>query len=152
MERMGLLSEPTAVAWKSNSLPPNRLGHSHATLRRAVLSILLLERITFMKAARNGLRYPGGVRTSTFLLGTLVADRRQTHRNPDQWEFYVVRSGRGGLEEYEAALRDNKIDERVLPNLTQEDLKEISVSIVGHRRRLSDSNQRSCRSQRSKFA
>jgi hypothetical protein len=30
-----------------------------------------------------------------------------------------------GLEEYEVAFRDNKIDERVLPNLTQEDLKEI---------------------------
>ena len=39
-----------------------------------------------------------------------------------------------GLEEYEAAFRDNKIDERVLPNLTQEDLKEIGVGPVGHRR------------------
>ena len=38
-----------------------------------------------------------------------------------------------GLEEYEAAFRDNKIDERVLPNLTQEDLKEIGVGPVGHR-------------------
>jgi SAM (Sterile alpha motif) domain-containing protein len=28
------------------------------------------------------------------------------------------------LEEYEEAFRDNKINERVLPNLTQEDLKE----------------------------
>jgi hypothetical protein len=39
-----------------------------------------------------------------------------------------------GLEEYEAAFRDNKIDERVVPNLTQEDLKEIGVGPVGHRR------------------
>src|ERR1700741_2345833 len=39
-----------------------------------------------------------------------------------------------GLEEYEAAFRNNKIDERVLPNLTQEDLKEIGVGPVGHRR------------------
>ena len=39
-----------------------------------------------------------------------------------------------GLEEYEAAFRDNKVDERVLPNLTQEDLKEIGVGPVGHRR------------------
>ena len=39
-----------------------------------------------------------------------------------------------GLEEYEAAFGDNKIDERVLPNLTQEDLKEIGVGPVGHRR------------------
>jgi SAM domain (Sterile alpha motif) len=35
-----------------------------------------------------------------------------------------------GLEEYEAAFRNNKIDERVLPNLTQEDLKEIGVGPV----------------------
>ena len=39
-----------------------------------------------------------------------------------------------GLEEYEAAFGDNKINERVLPNLTQEDLKEIGVGPVGHRR------------------
>ena len=38
-----------------------------------------------------------------------------------------------GLEEYEAAFRENKINERVLPNLTQEDLKEIGVGPVGHR-------------------
>jgi class 3 adenylate cyclase/tetratricopeptide (TPR) repeat protein len=39
-----------------------------------------------------------------------------------------------GLERYEAAFRDNEIDERVLPSLTQEDLKEIGVGPVGHRR------------------
>jgi hypothetical protein len=43
-----------------------------------------------------------------------------------------------GLEEYEAAFRNNKINERVLPNLTQEDLKEIGVGPVGHRRILLD--------------
>jgi class 3 adenylate cyclase/tetratricopeptide (TPR) repeat protein len=43
-----------------------------------------------------------------------------------------------GLEEYEAAFRDNKIDERVLPSVTQEDLKEIGVGPVGHRRKLLD--------------
>ena len=32
-----------------------------------------------------------------------------------------------GLGEYEAAFRENEIDETVLPNLTQEDLKEIGV-------------------------
>jgi len=41
-----------------------------------------------------------------------------------------------GLERYEAAFRDNEIDERVLPSLTQEDLKEIGVDPVGHRRML----------------
>ena len=39
-----------------------------------------------------------------------------------------------GLGKYEAAFRDNKINERVLPNLTQEDLKEIGVGPVGRRR------------------
>jgi class 3 adenylate cyclase/tetratricopeptide (TPR) repeat protein len=41
-----------------------------------------------------------------------------------------------GLERYEAAFRDNEIDERVLQSLTQEDLKEIGVGPVGHRRML----------------
>jgi class 3 adenylate cyclase/predicted ATPase len=41
-----------------------------------------------------------------------------------------------GLERYEAAFRENEIDERVLPSLTQEDLKEIGVGPVGHRRML----------------
>src|SRR6516162_3340675 len=39
-----------------------------------------------------------------------------------------------GLGKYEATFRENEIDERVLPNLTQEDLKEIGVGPVGHRR------------------
>ena len=36
-----------------------------------------------------------------------------------------------GLERYEAAFRENEINERVLPSLTQEDLKEIGVGPVG---------------------
>ena len=39
-----------------------------------------------------------------------------------------------GLEEYEAAFRNNKINEQVLPSLTAEDLKELGVSALGHRR------------------
>jgi class 3 adenylate cyclase len=39
-----------------------------------------------------------------------------------------------GLGQYEAAFRENEINERVLPSLTQEDLKEIGVGPVGHRR------------------
>jgi hypothetical protein len=42
-----------------------------------------------------------------------------------------------GLEEYEAAFRD-KIDETVLPSLTAEDLKELGVTALGHRRKLLD--------------
>jgi hypothetical protein len=43
-----------------------------------------------------------------------------------------------GLERYEAAFRENEIDNTVLPNLTAEDLKDLGVSIVGHRRKLLD--------------
>jgi class 3 adenylate cyclase/predicted ATPase len=43
-----------------------------------------------------------------------------------------------GLEQYEAAFRENEIDETVLPRLTAEDLKDLGVSIVGHRRKLLD--------------
>src|SRR5215471_10654504 len=43
-----------------------------------------------------------------------------------------------GLGQYEQAFRDNEIDERVLPSLTAEDLKDLGVKLVGHRRRLLD--------------
>jgi class 3 adenylate cyclase len=39
---------------------------------------------------------------------------------------------------YEAAFRDNAITEKVLPNLTAEDLKDLGVGMVGHRRTLLD--------------
>jgi hypothetical protein len=41
-----------------------------------------------------------------------------------------------GLEGYEAAFRDNEIDWAVLPKLTADDLKDIGVTAVGHRRKL----------------
>jgi hypothetical protein len=40
------------------------------------------------------------------------------------------------LERCEEAFRENEVDEAVLPNLTQEDLKEIGVGPAGHRRKL----------------
>src|ERR1022692_788405 len=43
-----------------------------------------------------------------------------------------------GLERYEGAFRDNEIDEWVLPSLTVEDLKDLGVGIVGHRRKILD--------------
>ncbi len=43
-----------------------------------------------------------------------------------------------GLERYEQAFRDNEVDIALLPNLTVEDLKDLGVSLVGHRRRLLD--------------
>ncbi len=58
-----------------------------------------------------------------------------------------------GLEQYERAFRDNAIDGEVLPKLTAEDLKELGVVAVGHRRKLLDGiaalrAQATCRSPR----
>jgi class 3 adenylate cyclase len=41
-----------------------------------------------------------------------------------------------GLEQYEAAFRENAIDDAVLPKLTADDLKDLGITIVGHRRKL----------------
>jgi hypothetical protein len=43
-----------------------------------------------------------------------------------------------GLGEYEAAFRENAINEKVLPNLTAENPKDMGIGIVGHRRMLLD--------------
>jgi len=41
-----------------------------------------------------------------------------------------------GLQQYEKAFRDNEIGATVLPELTSEDLRDIGVSLVGHRGKL----------------
>jgi class 3 adenylate cyclase len=41
-----------------------------------------------------------------------------------------------GLERYEAAFRENDVDAEVLPTLTADDLKEMGITSIGHRRRL----------------
>ena len=43
-----------------------------------------------------------------------------------------------GLGQYEAAFRDNAIEGDLLPSLTADDLKDLGVTIVGHRRKLLD--------------
>jgi class 3 adenylate cyclase/predicted ATPase len=43
-----------------------------------------------------------------------------------------------GLGQYEAVFRENKIDETVLTQLTVEDLQELGVAALGHRRKLLD--------------
>src|SRR5690242_21945732 len=43
-----------------------------------------------------------------------------------------------GLEQYAAAFRDNDIDGEILRRLTAEDLRELGVASIGHRRRLLD--------------
>jgi class 3 adenylate cyclase/tetratricopeptide (TPR) repeat protein len=41
-----------------------------------------------------------------------------------------------GLERYEATFRENDVDAELLPSLTADDLKEIGITSLGHRRRL----------------
>jgi class 3 adenylate cyclase len=41
-----------------------------------------------------------------------------------------------GLERYEQTFRDNEIDAELLPTLTADDLKDLGVAVVGHRRKL----------------
>ena len=41
-----------------------------------------------------------------------------------------------GRERYEATFRENEIDADLLPTLTADDLKDLGVTVVGHRRRL----------------
>ena len=41
-----------------------------------------------------------------------------------------------GLGKYEAAFRENEIDETVLPSLTEEHLKQLGVTALGHRVKL----------------
>ena len=41
-----------------------------------------------------------------------------------------------GLQQYEQAFRENAIDDAVLPELTTDDLKDLGVNLVGHRRKL----------------
>jgi class 3 adenylate cyclase len=70
---------------------------------------------------------------------------------PKAWDIYIDRVTERvsamdvaewlqklGLGQYEPAFRANEIDERVLPSLTAEDLKDLGVGLVGHRRRLLD--------------
>jgi SAM domain (Sterile alpha motif) len=42
------------------------------------------------------------------------------------------------LQQYEAAFRDNAIDDTILLSLTADDLKDLGVDLVGHRRKLLD--------------
>src|SRR6516165_11527040 len=43
-----------------------------------------------------------------------------------------------GLGQYEAAFRENSVTVDLLPNLTPEDLRDLGITLVGHRRRLLD--------------
>ena len=48
-----------------------------------------------------------------------------------------------GLERYEGVFRENEIDERVLPKLNADDLKELGIAALGHRRLLLEADRKS---------
>jgi hypothetical protein len=41
-----------------------------------------------------------------------------------------------GLERYEATFRENDVDAELLPNLTADDLRDLGITSVDHRRRI----------------
>ena len=43
-----------------------------------------------------------------------------------------------GLDRYEAAFRENDVNADILPKLTGDDLKDLGVTSVGHRRQILD--------------
>ncbi len=43
-----------------------------------------------------------------------------------------------GLERYEATFRENDVTAQLLPRLTSDDLKDLGITSVGHRRQLQD--------------
>jgi hypothetical protein len=63
-------------------------------------------------------------------------------------EYFAFWAAEAGLEQYEATFRENEISEKVLPNLTAEDLKDLGVGMVGHRRMLRRYCGSACSSER----
>ena len=59
-----------------------------------------------------------------------AAARGETNVNITEWLHGL------GLQQYEKAFLENEIDVMVLPELTAEDLRDIGIDRVGHRRKL----------------
>ena len=65
-------------------------------------------------------------------MGRTVCRFRATSMNVAEWLRGL------GLERYVPAFRDNDIDGEVLRRLTVDDLRELGIGSIGHRRRLLD--------------
>src|SRR4029077_5553976 len=76
-------------------------------------------------------------RPSEGVSGSAQRTQPGTKRSPRGGEVDIGQWLRGlGLQSYEQAFRDNGIDFEVLPRLTVDDLKEMGVQAVGHRRKI----------------
>jgi class 3 adenylate cyclase len=84
---------------------------------------------------------PIGQRRARFSIA-IPSEAWDIHGRPHHWRVSAMDVAdwlrRLGLEQYEPAFRANEIDARVLPSLTAEDLKDLGITLVGHRRRLLD--------------
>ena len=69
-------------------------------------------------------------------IDSVTSDRRSnwTHLDRAMDVFAWLRGL--GLDRYEKAFRENEVDARSLPHLTSEDLKDMGVTAIGHRRLL----------------
>src|SRR6201981_2983755 len=66
----------------------------------------------------------------TMNIGSSLADDDEAGMDIGTWLLNL------GLGQYESTFKENEIDFEVLPNLTSEDLKDLGVSFVGHRRKI----------------
>ena len=69
--------------------------------------------------------------------GGLPISLEHLHREDDELDITSWLRNLG-LERYEQAFRENEIDPEILPKLNADDLKDIGVTAVGHRRKLLD--------------
>ena len=84
-------------------------------------------------AATSALRPIGRKAEDIVGQGEAAAAQREDRRmNVTEWLRGLE------LEQYATAFRDNEIGERVLPSLTVDDLEELGVNLIGHRRLLPD--------------
>ena len=70
------------------------------------------------------------------MLGFVPEARRPSGGGP--WTLLCGLAAEPGLEQYEPAFRDNHIDAELVLHLTGDDLKDLGVVSVGHRRKLPD--------------
>src|ERR1700677_3832044 len=114
---------PTAASSRGRLIGQGQL--SLASARRTRTRVISDRRVT----SQSGQSRPTSW-TRAMVWGIIAWSGRETIMDVGDW----LRSL--GLGQYETAFRENEIDGDVLPMLTAEDLKELGVVILGHRRKM----------------
>jgi hypothetical protein len=78
----------------------------------------------------NFTRSQAGASVKLLSLNLALAERKAANMNVADWLRTL------GLEQYEALFHQNDIDAEVLPTLDADDLRELGVSSLGHRKKL----------------